>query len=73
MDITNIYTCIIPFLEISPPLKTFTLLLIPSTPGASNTATASANIEYVRVYSAITISIYVDIVYKWVTKIVKDI
>ena len=41
-----------------------TLLLITSTLGAAITATASASIESVRVYLAITVSVYINIVYK---------
>ena len=52
----------------------FTLLLIPGTPGAAfSTTTTPASMENVKVYSAIAISIRVDIVYKQVTEIVKDI
>ena len=51
-----------------------TLLLIPSTPSAaSSTTTAPTSTENVRVYLAITISVYVNIVYKWVAKVVKDV
>ena len=42
-------------------------------PGAFSTATAFASIEYIRVYLVITIFICVNIVYKQVIKIVKDI
>jgi len=42
-----------------------TLLLIPSTPSTiSSTAAAPASMENIRVYSAITVSVYIDIVYK---------
>ena len=42
-----------------------TLLLIPSTPNtASSTTVTPTSIENVRVYLAIAISIYVNIVYK---------
>ena len=52
----------------------FTLLLIPSTPSAtSSTATAPASMENVKVYSAIAISTHINIVYKQVIKIAKDI
>ena len=52
----------------------FTLLLIPSTPGtAFSTTTTPAGMENVGVYSAITISVRVNIVYKQVTKITKDV
>jgi len=47
-----------------------TLSLIASMPGG---AAAATGIEYVGVYSAITVSVYVDIVYKRVTDIAKDI
>ena len=51
-----------------------TLLLIPSTPNtASSTTITPTSTENVRVYLAITISIYVNIVYKRVAKVVKDI
>ena len=73
INITNIYTYIIPPLKISFPLKTFTLSLIPGMPGVFSTTAASASIEYIRVYLAIAISIRVNIVYKQVIKIVKNI
>jgi len=42
-----------------------TLLLIPSTPStASSTAATPTSMENIRVYSAIAVSIYVNIVYK---------
>jgi len=41
-----------------------TLLLIPSTPSATSSTITPASIENVRVYLAITISIYINIVYK---------
>ena len=50
-----------------------TLLPITSTLSTTVTATASTSIESIGVYSAITVSIYINIVYKWVTKIAKDI
>ena len=51
-----------------------TLSLIPGTPGAaSSTAATSASTENIGVYLAITISTRVDIVYKQITKIAKDI
>ena len=51
-----------------------TLLLIPSTRStASSTAAASTAIENVRAYLTIAVSARVNIVYKRVTKIVKDI
>ena len=55
------------YFTITPP----TLLPITSTLGA--TATATASIEYIRVYSAIAVFIYINIIYKRVTNIVKDI
>jgi len=42
-------------------------------PGAAVAAAASASTESVRVYSAIAISARINIVYKWVTNIAKDI
>ena len=52
----------------------FTLLLIPSTPGAaSSTTTAPASTENVGVYLAITVSVHVNIVCEQVTKIAKDV
>ena len=48
-----------------------TLLPIASTPGG--TAAAAAGIEYIGAYSAIAVSVYVDIVHKRVTNIAKDI
>ena len=45
--------------------------MITSIPGT--TTTASASIEYVRVYLVITISTRINIVYKRVTNIAKDI
>jgi len=51
-----------------------TLLLIPSTPStAFSTITTPTSTENVRVYLAIAVSAYIDIVYKWVTKIAKDV
>jgi hypothetical protein len=44
---------------------------MPST--AFNTTATPTNIKNVGVYSAIAISIYINIAYKQVTKIVKDI
>ena len=49
-----------------------TLLPITATPGGA-AAAATTSIKYIRVYSAITISVYVNIVYKRVTNIAKDI
>jgi len=48
-------------------------LPIASTPGTTITATAFASIESVRVYLAITISARINIVYKRVTNIAKDV
>ena len=51
-----------------------TLLLIPGTPSATfSTTTTPTNIENIGVYSAITIFTYINIVYKQVTEIAKDI
>jgi hypothetical protein len=51
-----------------------TLLLIPSTPSiGSSTTTTPTSTENIRVYLAIAISIHVNIVYKRVAKVVKDI
>jgi len=51
-----------------------TLSLIPGTPGAaSSTAATPTSTENIRVYSAIAVSARVNIVYKWVTKIAKDV
>ena len=50
-----------------------TLLPIASTLGTAIAATTSASIESVRVYLAIAVSVRVNIVCKWVTKIVKDV
>jgi hypothetical protein len=51
-----------------------TLLLIPSTPSAASSTTATpTSIENVRVYLAIAVSIHVNIVYKQVAEVVKDI
>jgi len=46
-----------------------TLSLIASTLGAAVTTAASASIGSIRVYLAITISVRINIVYKWVTNI----
>ena len=51
----------------------FTLLLIPSTPSTTSSTITPTSIENTRVYLAITISIRVNIVYKQVAKVVKDI
>ena len=50
-----------------------TLLPIASTLDAAVTATASAGAGSIRVYLAITISMRINIVYKRVTNIAKDI
>ena len=54
----------------------FTLLLIPSTPGvgfSTTTTTTPTSTKNLRVYLIIAISTRVNIVYKWVAKVVKDI
>ena len=50
-----------------------TLLLIPSTPGTASSTITPTSTENVRVYLAIAISARVNIVRKWVAKVVKDI
>ena len=51
-----------------------TLSLIPSTPSAaSSTAATPTGTENIRVYSAIAVSVCVNIVYKWVTEIIKNV
>ena len=50
-----------------------TLSLIPSTPSAASSTITPASTENVRVYLAITISARVNIVYKRVAKVVKDV
>jgi len=50
-----------------------TLLLIASTLGAAITATAFASMESIRVYLVIAVSVYINIVCKQVTNIVKDV
>ena len=50
-----------------------TLLLIPSIPSATSSTITPASIENIRVYLVITISTRVNIVYKQVAKVVKDI
>jgi len=50
-----------------------TLLLIPSTPSAASSTITPTSTENIRVYLAITIPIYVNIVYKRVAKVVKDV
>ena len=54
---------------ITPP----TLLPITGTPGGGSGSNTTIGIEYIEVYSAIAISIRVNIVYKRVTDIVKDV
>ena len=49
-----------------------TLLLIAGTLGTAVTAAASASAGSIRVYLAIAISTYINIVYKQVTNIAKD-
>ena len=51
-------------------ISPLTLLLITSTLGSAIT---TANTEYVRAYLAIAVSIRINIVYKRVTNIAKDI
>ena len=50
-----------------------TLLPIASTLGVAIAAAASAGTRSVGVYLAITISMRINIVYKWVTDMAKDI
>ena len=51
-----------------------TLLLIPSTPSTtSSTAATPTSTENIKVYLAIAISAHINIVYKQVTKIAKDV
>ena len=50
-----------------------TLLPITGTPGTAITTTASAGAGSIRVYLAIAVFIYINIVYKQVTNIAKDI
>jgi len=50
-----------------------TLLPIASTLGTTITATASTSMESIRVYLAIAVSARINIVYKRVTNIVKDV
>jgi len=50
-----------------------TLLPIASTLGAAIAATTSTSTESVRVYLAIAVSARINIVYKQVTNIVKDV
>ena len=49
------------------------LTLSPITGMLGSATTAAAGIEYIRVYSAIAIFVYVNIVYKRVINIAKDI
>ena len=52
----------------------FIFLLIPGTPGVSfGTITTLTGMENIRVYLAIAISLYVNIVCEWVTEVVKDV
>ena len=50
-----------------------TLLLIPSIPSTTSSTITPTSTENIRVYLAITISVYINIVYKRVAKVVKDI
>ena len=50
-----------------------TLLLIASTLDTTIAATTSARTGPIRVYLVITISTRINIVYKWVTNIAKDV
>ena len=50
-----------------------TLLLIPSTPSTASSTITPTSTENVGVYLAITISARVNIVYKWVVEVVKDV
>jgi hypothetical protein len=50
-----------------------TLLLIPSIPSTTSSTITPTSIENARVYLAITISARINIVYKWVAKVAKDI
>ena len=55
-------------------IASFTLLLIPGTPSVTfGTAVTPTGMENVGVYSAIAVSVRVDIVCEQVTEIVKDI
>ena len=52
----------------------FTLLLIPRTSSAAfSTTTTPTSIENIRVYLVIAVSARVNIVYKRVAKVVKDV
>jgi hypothetical protein len=50
-----------------------TLLLIPSTPSTTSSTITPASTENIRVYLVIAISARVNIVYKWVARVVKDV
>ena len=50
-----------------------TFLPIASILGTAITITTFTSTEFVGGYLAITVFIYIDIIYKWVTNIVKDI
>ena len=51
-----------------------TLFLIPNTPSTvSNTITTPISLENIIMYLVITVFIYINIIYKQITKIVKDI
>ena len=51
----------------------YIFLLIFNAPAAFNTAITFTNIENIKVYLAIAIFIYINRVYKKVTKIIKNI
>ena len=55
--------------NITPP----TLLPITGTLGGGGSSSTAANMEYIRVYLVIAISVYINIVYKRVINIAKDI
>ena len=50
-----------------------TISPITSTPGATITATTSASARSIRVYLAIAVSVRINIVYKQVTNMAKDV
>ena len=50
-----------------------TLLLIPSIPSTISSTITPTSTENIRVYLVIAISVRVNIVYKWVAKVVKDV
>ena len=50
-----------------------TLLLIPSTPSTASSTITPTSTENIRVYLVITVSVYINIVYKRVAGVVKDI